>query len=374
MPRLGAVELAVACSGVVVRRWGGRGRRRLLRGADRRRGRAVAAAPGTPCGCLGAAPTPASGAHVALNASAAIVAAIVATGPAPLVGPRRPTVARRPVARTHGVRDVARCAHDGRTARARARRCTKGVRDGRPRGDRDRRARAADGARCRAPPQPRRDPAATARDGCGLDPDSDVGDAAPVSLRPRGDLRDADVRPRSGARYRRRRAPRRRGARPVVDVRHRTLLAFLSSGCLTCHTFWEAFADAPSLSLPDDVRIVVVTKDAQRRERQHAPRSRGAGSPGRACRARVGDLRGAGIPVLRARRRPLGPGAGRGHRHDVAAGPRHDRAVDRRRCAIALDDLDTEARIDQELLAHGIRPGDASLYPAAADANENVRA
>ena len=37
-----------------------------------------------------------------------------------------------------------------------------------------------------------------------------------------------------------------------------TLLAFLSSGCLTCREFWEAFAD-PRLEVPGDARLVVVT-------------------------------------------------------------------------------------------------------------------
>jgi len=81
---LGAFELAVALSGV----WFGGGAAvavaacyAVLTGAALVLWRT---APGTPCGCLGAAPTPASGAHVALNAIAAIVAAIVATGPAPL--------------------------------------------------------------------------------------------------------------------------------------------------------------------------------------------------------------------------------------------------------------------------------------------------
>jgi len=37
------------------------------------------------------------------------------------------------------------------------------------------------------------------------------------------------------------------------------LLAFLSSGCLTCAAFWEAFAE-PSLAVPGDARLVVVTK------------------------------------------------------------------------------------------------------------------
>jgi hypothetical protein len=48
----------------------------------------------------------------------------------------------------------------------------------------------------------------------------------------------------------------------VRDVEHRTLLAFLSSGCLTCRTFWDAFAAGGPLGLPDDVRLVVVAKDA----------------------------------------------------------------------------------------------------------------
>src|SRR5262245_6008448 len=64
--------------------------------------------------------------------------------------------------------------------------------------------------------------------GAGLDPDSEIDVAAPISLRPRGDLptRRIGLAPAHdvvGAGL--------RGAAlhvPVVDVRHRTLLAFLS--------------------------------------------------------------------------------------------------------------------------------------------------
>jgi hypothetical protein len=38
-----------------------------------------------------------------------------------------------------------------------------------------------------------------------------------------------------------------------------TLLAFLSSGCGTCHFFWDAFAE-PGLTIPGDARLVAVTK------------------------------------------------------------------------------------------------------------------
>src|SRR5262249_45668014 len=71
-------------------------------------------------------------------------------------------------------------------------------------------------------------------------------------------------------------SPERGGAAPAVDVsgvdpsgapvtfavagvEHRTLLAFLSSTCLTCRGFWDAFADR-RLSVPAGARLLVVTK------------------------------------------------------------------------------------------------------------------
>jgi hypothetical protein len=47
----------------------------------------------------------------------------------------------------------------------------------------------------------------------------------------------------------------------VVDRPHTTLLAFLSSGCLTCGNFWSAFADGQGEDLPGlDTRLLIVTK------------------------------------------------------------------------------------------------------------------
>ncbi len=47
----------------------------------------------------------------------------------------------------------------------------------------------------------------------------------------------------------------------VVDVDHPTLLAFLSSGCVTCQDFWDAFGQGVTLELDGrEVRIVAVTK------------------------------------------------------------------------------------------------------------------
>jgi hypothetical protein len=48
----------------------------------------------------------------------------------------------------------------------------------------------------------------------------------------------------------------------VTGVQHDTVLAFLSSGCLTCQRFWDAFRKPKKLGLRPDVRLVVVTKGA----------------------------------------------------------------------------------------------------------------
>lgn len=56
------------------------------------------------------------------------------------------------------------------------------------------------------------------------------------------------------------------GGGPVkvsVEGPHHTLLAFLSSGCRTCATFWEEFASL-DLELPgDDTRLVIVAQDPE---------------------------------------------------------------------------------------------------------------
>ncbi len=66
--------------------------------------------------------------------------------------------------------------------------------------------------------------------------------------------------------------------RPVVDIvgstldgaqlsisptKTDTLVAFLSSGCLTCKTFWDGLRADRREALPDGVRLVVVVKDRE---------------------------------------------------------------------------------------------------------------
>jgi hypothetical protein len=48
----------------------------------------------------------------------------------------------------------------------------------------------------------------------------------------------------------------------VVGARRPTLLAFLSSGCLSCEGIWGALRSGGARGLPGDARAVVVVKDA----------------------------------------------------------------------------------------------------------------
>jgi len=206
--------------------------------------------------------------------------------------------------------------------------------------------------------------------GVGLDLD-EGSDATPAVLRPRGD------RARDGAGL----APAAdlAGAGlhddavslPVLGVEHRTLLAFLSSGCLTCRGFWDAFARPATLGLPDDVRLVVVTKDAAE-ESLHVLRDLAArdlavvmssaawdsyavpGSPyftlvdGVAGRV-IGEGTGASWAQVQSL---LAHAAG-----DERAGPR----------SWVNGAAATEARIDRELRGQGIEPGDPRLYGTVDD-------
>jgi hypothetical protein len=203
--------------------------------------------------------------------------------------------------------------------------------------------------------------------GAGLDPDTDPRDQTAV-LRPRGDL------PRAGQGLGPAADLAGMGLRddavmiPVVGVQHRTLLAFLSSGCLTCRGFWEALADQRDLGLPDDVRVVVVTKDAA----EESVRSlRELAAPDLAVVMSNEAWEQYTVPgspyfVLVDGRagRVVGEGTGQSWQQVQSllthAGADEDDARRPFNGAAA-----TEARIDRELLVHGIRPGDPRLYLSA---------
>jgi hypothetical protein len=164
----------------------------------------------------------------------------------------------------------------------------------------------------------------------------------------------------------------------VAGVEHLTLLAFLSTGCITCGVFWEAFDDR-TLEVPGDARLVVVTK-GRRAESVSA----------------VHRLAPENVPVVMSDEAwddydvPVAPffvlvdgesstvlGEGAASTWDqvsallatsLADAGLLDRNGRRRRGAAARvrGEAAREARADHDLLAAGIVPGDPSLYTLSA--------
>jgi hypothetical protein len=204
--------------------------------------------------------------------------------------------------------------------------------------------------------------------GAGLDPDAET-NTTPVSLRPRGDL------PRDGKGLGPAEDLAGGGLRddavmiPVVGVQHRTLLAFLSSGCLTCRGFWDAFDRPEALGLPADVRLVVVTKDAAEESlhalRDLAPRDLAVVMSSAAWEQY--DVPGSPYFALvdGAAGRVVGEGTGASW-SQVQSLLTHTTGDEAElRGPIGGGAAATEARIDLELLANGIQPGDPRLYRTA---------
>jgi hypothetical protein len=166
----------------------------------------------------------------------------------------------------------------------------------------------------------------------------------------------------------------------VAGTGHSTLLAFLSSGCGTCADFWRAFAEGEADRLPGrDTRLVIVTKGPD----QESPAS-------------VASLAPPGVPVVMSTDayddytvpvspyfilvdgtadRVVGEGAAASwaqvsnllRQAAADAGLATDgRPLGGRGARGRLNRDEREARADADLLAAGITPGHASLYPDAA--------
>lgn len=152
----------------------------------------------------------------------------------------------------------------------------------------------------------------------------------------------------------------------IAGTEHDTVLAFLSSGCATCHVFWDDLRDA---RMPGDTRLVVVTKgpDAESAVAiaDVAPpdvtvvMSSEAWTqyevPGSPYVIHVdgpsGRVRGEGTgPNWEQVRRMLMLGAG---------------DLDQQRSAKAAADAQRDREADEILLSAGIQPGDPSLYAGA---------
>lgn len=163
----------------------------------------------------------------------------------------------------------------------------------------------------------------------------------------------------------------------VTGVGHDTLLLFLSSGCLTCRSFWGAMREPGGLGLPSRVRVVAVTKDLD----AESPSELAGLVPSRGAQHLLSSQAWADYAVPGSpyavlvdghAGRVVGEGTGTsweqvGNLLAQATGDLVYAGQDTPRQPKARRDMTVERDTDAELLAAGIRPGDPSLYPAGAE-------
>jgi hypothetical protein len=133
-----------------------------------------------------------------------------------------------------------------------------------------------------------------------------------------------------------------------------TLLAFLSSTCLTCREFWDAFRE-PSMRAPHDARVVAVTRGA---EAESPATVRQLASPyvhTIMSTAAWEAYRVPGAPYFVLIDGPSERVVGEG---TAPTWERVDALMHQ-----ALDDATERPTIDEELRRAGIEPGHPSLYP-----------
>jgi hypothetical protein len=163
----------------------------------------------------------------------------------------------------------------------------------------------------------------------------------------------------------------------VAGASQPTLLAFLSSGCITCHHFWDTFAD-PRLDLPGGARLVIVTMGAEAESEAAVAKMAPPKVTVVMSSEAWNDYEVPGSPYFAFVEGTSGRVIGQGTAPDwdqvvkLMTEASDDRALvsarnesnartqraERRR----LDDRAREARADEILMAAGIHPGDPSLY------------
>ncbi|HEX2383193.1 MAG TPA: hypothetical protein VHI95_11185 [Acidimicrobiales bacterium] len=143
----------------------------------------------------------------------------------------------------------------------------------------------------------------------------------------------------------------------VAGVDHRTLLAFLSSTCLTCRGFWDAFADR-RLSVPGRARLLIVTKGSEAESPATIRKLAPSGVHTVLSSAAWADYRIPGAPYFVLLDGSNGDVIGEG------AATTWDQVRDL--MAQSLDDgrpQDRPSRVNAELRTAGIEPGHPSLHP-----------
>jgi hypothetical protein len=167
------------------------------------------------------------------------------------------------------------------------------------------------------------------------------------------------------------------GGRDAVSVRltgveHDTIVAFLSSGCLTCQRFWDAFRKPRKLGLPAGTRLVVVTKGPDD-ESVSAVASVAPGAVPTVMSSEAWhDYDVPGSPYFVYVHGPTGRvrGEGTGPDWDQVSSLLSQATGDAELTATLAPnvvakpnaDAERETRVDRELHEAGILPGDPSLY------------
>lgn len=166
----------------------------------------------------------------------------------------------------------------------------------------------------------------------------------------------------------------------VTAVEHDTLLVFLTSGCLTCKEFWKAFAGTDGVTLPARTRLVIITKDLAEESPSELAKLAPRGVDLVASSAAWTDYRVPGSPYVIAVEGETGriQGEGTGLSWEQVAGLLAQATGDRTYVVgdgaplgKPLGDVEREARVDRELLAAGILPGDPSLTPEGPPADDD---
>ena len=159
----------------------------------------------------------------------------------------------------------------------------------------------------------------------------------------------------------------------VTEVRHLTLLAFLTSGCATCLECWSAFAEPPAPDVPGNARLVIVTKGPEAEStaalQRLSPKSIPVVMSTEAWSAYDVPVAPFFVLIDGSSDTIVGEGAASNWAQvtslmtqavadaGLARPGRRSHAPGR-----PAGDAQREARVDRDLLAAGIAPGDARLY------------
>ena len=146
----------------------------------------------------------------------------------------------------------------------------------------------------------------------------------------------------------------------IAGVEHQTVLAFLSSGCSTCHPFWDALRAGVGDDLRPGTRVIAVVEDEDTRTRLRE--LAGPDLDVVASTAAWIDYEVPGSPHIVLVDGPTGRIIGQGTGAAWEQVMSLVRQADDGRSVILRGDRDNAERVDAELAAAGIGTGHPSLH------------